>query len=162
MKESIGGAWILAICMTFIVLFTGYLAISVNYSKAFRLKSDIVNEIEEADGLDGATEEKIKTYLTSQGYSAYGECPNLSGDTSWQIATVIDDSAPMGKSNVCIYRLDVNVDKEEKKIDDICVQKSYYKVVTFFKFDLPILNVLLTFKVSGDTDYILANDNTCS
>ncbi|HBA38149.1 MAG TPA: hypothetical protein DCY94_05460 [Firmicutes bacterium] len=155
MKESIGGTWIFVICMTFIVLFTGYLAISVNYSKAFRLKSNIVNEIEESDGLDGATEEKIKTYLTSQDYSAYGECPEYSG-TDWRLASTIDDSAPQGKSNVCIYKMDVLTNN-----DDICDDRSYYKVVTFFKFDLPIINVLLTFKVSGDTDYILAGQNEC-
>lgn len=155
MKEAIGGTWIFAICMTFIVLFTGYLAISVNYSKAFKLKSSIVNEIEEADGFDAETEEKVRTYLTSQGYSAYGDCPTNLG-SGWQLASTIDDSAPTGKSNVCIYKMDVLTSN-----DDICDDRSYYKVITFFKFDLPIVDVLLTFKVSGDSDYILAGNNAC-
>lgn len=161
MKESIGGAWIFVICMTFIVLFTGYLAISVNYSKAFRLKSSIVNEIEEANGLNGDTVEKITTYLTSQGYSAYGVCPDLS-DTGWVKDTEIDDFAPKaeGKSNVCIYRMDIPLEKNNN-IDDICEVRSYYKVVTFFKFDIPVVDVLLTFKVSGDTGYIMSHDNKC-
>ncbi len=53
MKESIGSVWIFAICMTFIVLFTGYIAIAVNYSKAFRIKSHIVSEIEKNKVWDG-------------------------------------------------------------------------------------------------------------
>lgn len=147
MKEAIGGTWIFAICITFIILFTGYLAISVNYSKAFKLKSAIVNEIEEAEEVD---EEKIKTYLTAQAYTAYGDCPSLKGDSSWDDPIKIN-LAPRtdGKANVCIYKLDATTQN-----DEICNQKSYYKVVTFFKFDLPILNVVLTFKVSGDTAYI--------
>lgn len=156
MKESIGGTWIFAICMTFIVLFTGYLAISVNYSKAFKLKSSIVNDIEEAEGYE-SIRDKVRMYLTSQGYSAYGECPNFSS-TEWRLIDTIDDSAPVGGNyhNVCIYKMDVLTTN-----DDICDDRAYYKVVTFFKFDLPVLNVLLTYKVSGDTDYILAGQNSC-
>ena len=40
MRESIGGTWILSIVMTFLMLFTAYLAVSVNYAKAFRVKTD--------------------------------------------------------------------------------------------------------------------------
>lgn len=170
MKESIGATYIFAICMTFIVLFTGYLAISVNYSKAFRIKSEIVTEIEENKGYNGI-EEKVKTYLTSQGYSAYGDCPNtikvtdadkISGpiDTGWSRVSCLNDAAPNDKCNACIYKITVEYEKN-KGIDDICAKKEYYKVLTFFKFDIPIVNSLLTFQVSGDSKYIIG-DNTCS
>ena len=36
MRESIGATWIFTICLTFIILMTAYLAISVNYAKAFK------------------------------------------------------------------------------------------------------------------------------
>ena len=47
MRESIGGAWLVGIVITFVVLFTSYLALSVNYSKAFKVKNDIISLIEE-------------------------------------------------------------------------------------------------------------------
>ncbi len=162
MKESIGSVWIFAICMTFIVLFTGYIAISVNYSKAFRIKSYIVSEIEENRGWNGLQEE-IRTYLTAQGYTAYGECPgtieakddeNNDVPNKWLLKETVDDFAPNGNHNACIYELELETDN-----DDICAKKYYYKVVTFFKFDLPIVNTLLTFRVSGDSDYIM--DESC-
>lgn len=164
MKESIGSVWIFAICMTFIVLFTGYIAISVNYSKAFRIKSYIVSEIEENLGWNGL-EEEIRTYLTAQGYNAAGECPstieatddeNRDVPNNWTIKSRVSlDNRIDGKANACIYELKVETDN-----DDICAEKYYYKVLTFFKFDLPVVNVLLTFKVSGDTDYIMDLTNT--
>lgn len=157
MKESIGATYILAICMTLIVLFTGYLAISVNYSKAFRIKSEIVSQIENNKKYDGGVEEKVKSYLTAQGYTAYGECPSTivvkdedfkDTESGWKLKTCIQNSVPKNsdKCNACIYHLDVGSD-----LDNICEKRSYYKVITFFKFDIPIVNTLLTFKVSGDT-----------
>jgi hypothetical protein len=41
MREAIGGTWIFSIVIVFIVLFSSYLAISVNYSKAFKVKKVI-------------------------------------------------------------------------------------------------------------------------
>ncbi len=149
-----GSVWIFAICMTFIVLFTGYIAISVNYSKAFRIKSYIVSKIEENNGTYSGFQDEIKTYLTAQGYAAYGECPTYS---DWGTPEEINLTNRLdGKANACIYKLEV----ENSSNDDICGDKYYYKVVTFFKFDLPIVNVLLTFKVSGDTAYVL-DDSSC-
>ncbi len=179
MRESIGATQIFAICMVLIVLFTGYLAISVNYAKAFRIKSSIVSQIEQnhgynttvttPDGRVQSLEEKIKTYLTAQGYTAYGTCPNTidaDGYTSeWQKVGHINDSAPSGKDNVCIYRLTLPVQGNggySTMLDDICTQKYYYKVITFFKFDIPIINTFLTFKVSGDTGYVITKDNSCA
>lgn len=150
MRESIGATWIFSICMTFIVLFTAYLAISVNYTKAFRLKSHIVNVIEENGTY---SEEEIRTYLVAQGYSARGMCNAISdkngGSTDWVLNDCIDGRSD-GTCAACIYRMDITTQN-----DDIDAGKSYYKVVAFFKFDLPIVNIILEpFKVSGDTKCI--------
>lgn len=164
MKESIGATWIFAICLTFIVLFTGYIAISVNYSKAFRIKSNIVSQIEERNGYDGDLAQEVQTYLTSLGYSAYGKCDQTitvnSPDgsqipTDWNLKDCIVNNAPDGQCNACIYSINI-----ETGNDDICAPREYYKVVTFFKFDLPVVNVLLKFPISGDTGYIMA-ENEC-
>lgn len=59
MRESIGGAWLVGIVITFVVLFTSYLALSVNYSKAFKVKNEIISLIEENEGLTDKAQEKI-------------------------------------------------------------------------------------------------------
>lgn len=152
MKESIGATWIFVICLTFIIIFTAYVAISVNYAKSFRIKSYIVGEIEQNSGLDNL-EEDIETYLTSQGYVAYGDCPQYiqvdGHETDWELQTGLGN-APKGKHGVCIYRREVKTAN-----DDINADRYYYRVTTFFKFELPILNVLIpSIRISGDTQYI--------
>ena len=44
MREAIGGTWLFGLVITFIVFFASFLAISINYSKAFNVKKNI-NEI---------------------------------------------------------------------------------------------------------------------
>lgn len=157
MRESIGATWIFSICLTFIILFTAYLAISVNYAKAFRIKNHIVSTIEENEGYSGDLEQSISTYLISQGYSASGTCPEtievdgtntLALRTDWDRVACINGKAD-GRCGVCIYQMPVTTGN-----DDICAGRSYYKVIAFFKFDLPVVNFITTFKVSGDSRYI--------
>ena len=51
MRESIGATWLMGIVMVFIALFASFLAFSINYSKAFRVKDGIVDRIERYNGL---------------------------------------------------------------------------------------------------------------
>lgn len=152
MREAIGATWIFSICLVFILLFTAYLAISVNYAKAFKIKSYIVGLIEEEKGIDGDVVDDIETYLTAQGYAANGECPR--DDAGWQLHPQNGclGNAPSGKCGVCIYTMDVDT----SSLDDIDAEKQYYKVTAFWKFDLPILNIVLPpFKISGESKYII-------
>lgn len=152
MKESIGITWIFVICLTFIILFTAYVGISVNYAKAFKIKSYIVSQIEENSGISGLDEE-LNTYLTAQGYVAYGECPGHivvdDKETEWTFVTGLGN-APAGKHGVCIFKRTVKTGN-----DDIEAERSYYRVTTFFNFDLPVVNVLIpSIRISGDSQYI--------
>jgi len=157
MRESIGATYIFTICLTFIIIFTGYLAISVNYAKAFKIKSYIISEIEENDGYDSNIGNDIETYLTAQGYSAYGKCPNYISvegyTTDWRKIDCLGN-APSGHCGVCIYEMEALPNNASFRIDDMDMPRSFYRAVTFFKFDLPVVNTLLTFKVSGETKYI--------
>ena len=154
MRESIGAAWIFSICLTFIILFTAYLAISVNYAKAFRIKSNIVSMIEENEGYTGGLEDRIINYLVSEGYTASGTCEPYIGANNgyydgWELIKEIkmyDNST--SKSNACIYRRTAN------SSDDIANCNSYYKVIAFFKFNVPIISYFSAFKVGGETKMI--------
>ena len=50
MKESIGGTWLIGIVALFIVLFSAFMAYSINYTKAFRAKNSIIDLIEQSEG----------------------------------------------------------------------------------------------------------------
>lgn len=50
MRESIGGTWLFGIVITFIALFSAFLSYAISYTKAFNLKSEILNMIERSEG----------------------------------------------------------------------------------------------------------------
>lgn len=46
MRDAIGGVVNIQIILVFIVIVSGYLAFSVNYTKAFRVKNKIITTLE--------------------------------------------------------------------------------------------------------------------
>jgi hypothetical protein len=50
MREAIGGTWLFGIVITFIALFASFLAYSISYTRAFNMKSEILNIIERSEG----------------------------------------------------------------------------------------------------------------
>ena len=74
MKDALGGIvniWFIAV---FIVIISGYLAFSIQYNKAFRMKNEIIEAIEQCDGYENGTsrlcaQEIITSYMKQIGYS---------------------------------------------------------------------------------------------
>ncbi|NLA32492.1 MAG: hypothetical protein GX864_00885, partial [Mollicutes bacterium] len=63
MREAVGGTWLFQIAIVFIILFSGYLALSVNYSRAFKVKNEILAIIERNEGLREKSVLEINNYL---------------------------------------------------------------------------------------------------
>ena len=144
MREAIGGTWIFSIVIVFIVLFTGYLAVSVNYSRAFKVKSNIVSIIEQHEGLNDGAEAEIDSYLSGIGYAVYGTCAE--GETGF------NENLSGSKAMYCVSKRSNNADG--------ALNKSYYRVKVWFRLDLPIFGDLFTFPVTGETKAVhFANDN---
>ena len=142
MREAIGGTWIFSIVIVFIVLFSGYLAVSVNYSKAFKVKNQIITIIEQNEGLNSSAQDEINSYLSGVGYFVYNDCaenekgyePNLA-NTGYKY---------------CVSK---------KESGEGTLVKTYYTVRVFFRLDLPVIGGLFTFPVSGESKAVyFAND----
>ena len=79
MRESIGAAWIFSLVLIFILMFTGFVAVSINYARAFQLKNVVANLIEENEGvptMDNSLENAIKSYVEQNGYIAHDVVPD--------------------------------------------------------------------------------------
>ena len=146
MRESIGGAWILGIVMTFIVLFASFLAISINYSKAFKVKNNVVDLIEKNEGMNEGAAKDIYSYLRSQGYILKNKC-----STDYVGFDMEDSVSSSEKALYCVKKNNVTT--------DTALEKSYYSVEVFFRLDLPILGEIFTFKVTGETMSIYFADD---
>ena len=178
MRESIGAAWIFSLVLIFILMFTGFVAVSINYARAFQLKNVVANLIEENEGvptMDNSLENAIKSYVEQNGYIAHDVVPdNIDEEDSdgrtmgWHLEKCIKNGNPATSDHDCtvaIYKgsesgyryLNDKVNKNVFKntdSDNPPVKRDYYKVITFFDFDLPVFRNLLTFRVNGETQII--------
>lgn len=152
MRESIGGTWLFTIVIVFIVLFTSFLALSINYSKAFKVKNGIVNIVEKNEGLSAKAKEEIKDYLSSVGYVVYSSCPSYTHVSNLESAKGFERSATnLSRYKYCIARV---IDNNGN------IQKNYYKVTVFFRVDLPIFGEIFTFPITGETKPIYFADDS--
>ena len=134
MKESFGALSITTIFVTLIILFSGYLCISVNQTKAYNVKNELVNIIQRHNGVDGSTIDEIAGHLNEVSYRSLGSCDEEDG---------IGYTLSGGRSQT---------------------NASYYKVKVFFSLDLPIINNVFNFSLSGTTKtlYYPVNGGSCS
>ena len=153
MRESIGGTWLLGFVVLFIVLFSGYLAVSINYTKAFKVKNQIINLIEQNEGFrtssfgniasvsndqlsnSDRTEDNIYYYIKDIGYAT----------------TSIDSDKCSGygtyyTGGYCVRR--------------VCTANGvYYKVTSFIKFELPLIWTSFTVPIHGETKMIFYDNS---
>ena len=150
MRDSIGGIFNITFIAVFMLVVSGYLAFSVSYNKAYKVKNKIISTLEQYEGYNNKSKAVIDKYMNDLGYNAgevssklksnYDCCSNRGYCVKW----VIDDSSNSG------------------------LPKGYYKVVTTVNIDVPIFNKFLPFmtffQTTGDTMtiYVSGNPTTTS
>ena len=150
MKESIGGTQLFGIVITLILVFSGIMALTINHANAFSVKDQIVTVIEKYGGLDIFTDyttnntiQEIVELLQETSYRQQGKCPEaLDGE---QIQGY-NRSGDMDNNNAsfCIVKIKAHSSSGTP-------QAYYYKVIVFYRLDLPILKSFLNFRVIGET-----------
>ena len=181
MREAIGATWIFGIVIVFIVVFTGYLAFSVNYAKAFAMKDSIIDILEQYNGPGepksghhSSTASPINEKMNAINYYSLGNCQmvvdSLKKSTTDSKAKKDLDNHTMGVSNTKAYikkSYSYNFDKKQYNyciirqnqdvLDDASLGFSSYFVATFFSINIDIINVMkvnFNFFVSGQTKNI--------
>lgn len=159
MRESIGGAWIITIVVLFIVLFSGYLAVSINYTKAFKVKNFIINTIEQNEGfskysgndINTASIQTLEADKTTQGYiTAYLKSTGyFTTENETEMRRRCNGENSLSGSN-----------EEYYYAGGYCIKKicnysgygaPYYKVTTFIKFQIPIIQTAMLIEINGET-----------
>lgn len=169
MRESIGGAWILTIVVLFIVLFSGYLAVSINYTKAFKVKNYIINTIEQNEGFSKYEDDVI---------TASVESLQASGKTEGYVAAYLKSTGYFTTENEESMRRRCNGDDAFSSQNyyysgGYCIKKicnysgygaPYYKVTTFIKFQIPIIQDAFLIEINGETKPLFfdTSDTECA
>ena len=149
MREAIGGTWLFGLVITFIVFFASFLAVSINYSKAFHVKNNVVDLISKYEGNNCSARKKISEYLKTSGALVTGKCPSLEDNKSEYIGyNLAGENVGTGKdAYYCIA-----VDETDSNSN---MNKKFYRVIVFYKIDLPVLGNIATFKIKGETETII-------
>lgn len=151
MRQTIGGTWLLQLIVVFILLFVGYIILTLNYSKTIRLKNEVVNMFERSSGLTDNSIKLVNNYLTSSKYNAMGIC------------TKNNETGIYGAANLSGNKLEKAIAKKKyyycvKKYSGASTSK-YYQVSLFYKFNLPIMGEISGFSVRGTTSNFQSADD---
>lgn len=160
MREAIGSTWLIGIVITFIAIFSGFLAYSISYTKAFRVKNEIINIIEKNEGFtesnidltnvsdatlrdQTSTEARAFRFIKSIGYnhSMFDGASNPCREGELQTG------------GYCLVKYCPNKGSENDRI--------YYKVTTFISLSIPVINVGIRIPITGETKSLYNDTNDC-
>lgn len=151
MRDSINGVWVLGIVMVFMAIFIAYVAISINYSTAYTLKSKMVTIIEQYEGMNNESISRIDGLIKDNAYFNKLMCTEPLYGSDNRVFGITDMNAtlnPVTPQSYCVTR-------DYRDATDGTETQYYYTVTLAFAFDLPLLGELFDFKVSGETNGLL-------
>lgn len=154
MRDAISGAMTLQIIVIFLIIINCYLAFSVNYTKAFRVKNEIRSIIEKNEGLTDDAKSQINDLMLKTNYTMNPEFETWCIENGYTVA----DDIPAGSFCYKYNKVDVaGTSNPGSKY-----KGAYYTVATFVNVDLPLVNNLLPFAgnlflVKGETALIYSS-----
>lgn len=125
MRDAFGGAFLVKLLLIFLSIYIAFMAIALNYAKAFRVKNQIITYIEQYEGYNNKSQEKIETYLQEKSYYV-----NLSKA----------DHPNCSNYGYCVSEIASNDTKG-----------TYYLVETFITVNFPFFNLNFTIPIQGET-----------
>ena len=185
MKSNIASVWLVGLVVTFIMIFSAYIIITVDYSATFKMKNEVLNIIEKNKGLTISGNSSINSvvkpgakvigkigslrtinaYLKGSSYNAKGPCGKDRSSDKW-IGIKSLDYETSSASSLVDYNPGTN------KVYYYCVARFstgrsnreayhsvYYQVQLFYKFEIPVLRELLPVRVDGTTDEVYLPSN---
>jgi hypothetical protein len=157
----------MSIAIVFIVLFASFLAVSINYSRAFTVKNEIINIIENNQGWTqssnrtyactdtNTTECQILKYLSQVGYNIPSDgtvyCPeeyNRNGSP-----------VEVNPGGYCIKLICTKTGTGRQNATNNAAS-GYYIVTTFVRVELPIIWTGLNVPVTGQTMTLYYNNSS--
>lgn len=151
MREAIGGTWITQLVIGFMLIFVAFLALSLNYTKAFKIKNELLTIIEKREGITtgtGGTIDIINNYLKSNNYHVIKSCEvNSYGVTSLDSNAIELVTNSSKKYYYCISKIKSPSNSNKGEV--------FYKVNVFFYFNLPVIGDIFKFDVNGSTGNIV-------
>ncbi len=158
MKESISNALLFNMVITFVVILIAFFVGSLSYSKAFKVKNKIVEEIEK-EGENSSDPENAYAYAYDEIESWLGSGDDGNGigyrkntaggaNNTGNCSTDSSNAELVNKTSnyeYCVYRISTCDNSNKAKCG------VYYQVVAYMYFDVPVVGDLIKIPVRGET-----------
>ena len=155
MRQTIGGTWVFQLVIIFTLIFAAYIALTINYSKSFRVKNEVLSIIEKSQGMTEDGIKLINNYLNQSGYNTTGKCTISLDAKTYGVKSLSTDSLngvveEVSDSNQEYYYCFTKFGGYHTYYKS----RAYYKINLFFRFDLPVIGRIGFFTVDGQTSEI--------
>ena len=158
MRESIGGAWLFGIVIVFIFLFAAFLTYSINYTRAFNIKNEVLNYIEENEGfniiVDGS-EVELQNYNERMG-TTQGKIYHLVTNVGYNVDITQNIDCADGATNyygVCVLKACPYGEGAPQS-------NTHYKVTTYIALEIPVIGVSINIPITGETRTIYTDNGS--
>ena len=156
MREATGSSWTFKLIIVFIFLFSTFLVLTINYSKSYRVKNEVLSILEKYEGFtnDNNTNSNSKTiidnYLKNSGYKETGNCPVENNAPYYYGVTDLStgEVLQVASNDKYYYCLKQNVNGDGTM---------FYQLILFYHFSLPFLGSIRNYQVTGTTENIIYN-----
>lgn len=140
MREAFGGAFTIKLMLIFLAIYIAFIAVALNYAKAFRVKNRIIDIIEQNEGIDSYDDTKegsvignINSYLNTVGY--YVNLANIKNNNT---------------ENINCYDGGYCIEETTAPVTDGITSK-YYKVTTYININFPFFKLNFNIPITGET-----------
>ena len=140
MREAFGGAFTIKLMLIFLAIYIAFIAVALNYAKAFRVKNKIIDIIEQNEGIDSYNDTKegsviggINSYLNTVGY--YVNLANIKNNNT---------------ENINCYDRGYCIEETTAPVTDGITSK-YYKVTTYININFPFFKLNFNIPITGET-----------
>ena len=183
MRGAIGNAILMNIVLTFIFIFFMLLIGSIAYSRAYNVNRYLVDRVtsmaEDYDKGDGlkkffnkdsnvrAWNNMVNPQLQKAGYylsNVSNTCPkpNVLGSSMYDStgATELIWDTKAGAYDYCIYQ--IRLYEKNQDDDNLTKKRFYYRVISYARFDFPLIGGFIKMPIKGETRTIIKFKNQAS
>jgi hypothetical protein len=147
------------------------MCLTINHSKAFGVKDDLIHYIEENEGIDvtsNSLDSEFSDIIKKAGYFTTGKCEDKD-DNGYDFIGYTRDGARIAAGSaardaaVCIKQVKINPqDYLNSNLGDTYVPEEeekgcYYEVEVFYRLDIPVIGTATNYNVKGQTKVLYGN-----
>lgn len=140
MREAFGGAFTIKLMLIFLAIYIAFIAVALNYAKAFRVKNRIIDIIEQNEGID--------SYIDTKEGSVIGDINSYLNTVSYYVnlANIKNNNT----ENINCYDRGYCIEETTGPVTDGLTSK-YYKVTTYININFPFFKLNFNIPITGET-----------